>query len=182
MPALVKILNLLATQGQMQYGGEPVTQLDHALQCATMAQVNDASSELIVACLFHDLGHLIHGLGEDVANLGIDDRHEYSVLSWLRPLFGPGVTEPIRLHVEAKRYLCATQIEYWEQLSVSSQLSLTLQGGPFLSSEVDRFLAQPHAQAAIQLRCWDEQAKVPGLATHLLSDFIPLLERVVVQR
>ncbi|WP_448560707.1 HD domain-containing protein [Trichothermofontia sp.] len=125
----------------------------------------------MTACLLHDLGHLVHTLGEDAATQGIDDRHEYRALGYLHPLFPPAVTEPIRLHVAAKRYLCATDSTYWEQLSENSKQSLKLQGGPFSALEVAEFLAQPYALQAVQLRRWDDQAKVPNLPTPPLESF-----------
>lgn len=175
MATLTDILTLFSSQGHAQYGGESVTQLEHGLQCATLAQTQCADPALVTACLLHDLGHLVHDLGENAVDRGIDDRHEYRALGWLCSLFGPEVTEPIRLHVEAKRYLCVAQPHYWHQLSPNSQVSLSLQGGPFSPPEATQFLAHPYAQDAIQLRLWDEQAKVPHLSTPSLNDFMPFL-------
>jgi phosphonate degradation associated HDIG domain protein len=154
------------SQAHAQYDGEAVTQLAHALQCAHLAQVNQASAALVTACLFHDLGHLL-----DKDQAGMDDRHEYRALGWLRSVFPAAVTEPIRLHVEAKRYLCAVEPEYWQGLSVESQRSLQYQGGVVSLAEAAAFIAQPYARAAVQLRRWDEQAKVAGLATPNLAVF-----------
>lgn len=95
---LESILQLLATKGNAQYGGEAISQLEHALQCAMIAEKNDRNPELITACLLHDIGHLIHNLGENVAAQGIDDRHEHCAIPVLKKLFGAAVTEPIRLH------------------------------------------------------------------------------------
>ncbi|MFM7437693.1 MAG: HD domain-containing protein, partial [Snowella sp.] len=153
-PTLFDLLEILRSRGHEQYGGEAVTQLEHALQCATLAQENQASPELITACLFHDLGHLVHNLGENAAEKGVDDRHEYRTIPWLKPLFPEAVIEPIRLHVEAKRYLCAVDLDYFDSLSVNSQQSLRLQGGIFSTQEVEVFLTLPYTQEAIQLRKW----------------------------
>ncbi|HAC64837.1 MAG TPA: phosphohydrolase [Cyanothece sp. UBA12306] len=168
---LTEIFEILESKGHQQYGGEAVTQLDHALQCAMLAEQAQATPELITACLFHDLGHLIHHLGENISEQGIDDRHEYRALGILSSLFSPGVTEPIRLHVEAKRYLCAVEADYYQNLSSESKKSLQLQGGAFSSKEAPKFLDQPYARDAIQLRRWDEQAKVPNLSTPTLSHY-----------
>jgi phosphonate degradation associated HDIG domain protein len=173
---LSDLLEILRSRGHEQYGGEAVTQLEHALQCVTLAQENQASPELITACLFHDLGHLVHDLGEDAAEKGVDDRHEYRAIPWLKPLFSEAVTEPIRLHVEAKRYLCAVDPPYFSGLSANSQQSLRLQGGIFSLKEVENFLNLPYAENAIQLRRWDEEAKVPGQVTPNLDDFMAVLE------
>ena len=172
---LENILHLYSTRGQAQYGGEAVSQLEHALQCATFAEADGEPAELIAACLLHDLGHLVHHLGDDPALQGIDDRHEYRAVPLLETLFPDSVTTPIRLHVAAKRYLCAMEDTYWENLSPASKLSLELQGGIFSSSMADTFIAQPNAQAAVKLRRWDDLAKVKNLSTPDLDHFLPIL-------
>ncbi|WP_031293100.1 phosphonate degradation HD-domain oxygenase [Leptolyngbya sp. Heron Island J] len=173
---LNQILDLYRHRGQAQYGGEAVSQLEHALQCATLAQDNGESSELIAACLLHDLGHLVHHLGDDPALLGIDDRHEYRAVPVLETLFPETVTTPIRLHVAAKRYLCAVNNNYWASLSPASKLSLELQGGIFSKSMADAFIQQPNADNAVKLRRWDDLAKVEKLKTPDLDYFQPILE------
>ncbi|OLP16734.1 phosphohydrolase [Leptolyngbya sp. 'hensonii'] len=174
---LSSILELLASEGHRQYGGEAVSQLEHALQCANLAQINGATPELITACLLHDLGHLLDLPHPDLALLEeIDDRHEYVASIQLQSLFTIEVTEPIRLHVEAKRYLCAVETDYFSALSPASQHSLGLQGGIFLPTEAATFMELPHAFSAVQLRRWDEQAKVPGAVTPALNDFLPYLQ------
>lgn len=172
---LSAVLTILEERGGQQYGLEAVTQLEHALQCATLAEAAGQSAEVIAACLLHDLGHLVHNLGEDAANRQIDDCHELRALPWLTPLFSSAVTEPIRLHVSAKRYLCAVEPAYWQTLSVASQQTLQLQGGAFSAKEAKQFIQQPHAAVAVQLRRWDEAAKVPGLQTPDLQHFSLIL-------
>ncbi|NJN86080.1 MAG: phosphohydrolase [Leptolyngbyaceae cyanobacterium SL_7_1] len=166
-PTLLILLNHLRSQGHAQYDGEAVTQLAHALQAASLALEHQASPELVTACLFHDLGHLLNKTEDG----GTDDRHEYRALGILRSVFPAAVTEPIRLHVEAKRYLCAVEPGYWQGLSAESQRSLVGQGGVFAPSEAALFIAQPHAEAAVQLRRWDEQAKVVRAVTPNLEVF-----------
>ena len=173
---LFDLLEILRSRGHEQYGGEAVTQLEHALQCATLAQESQANPELITACLFHDLGHLVHNLGENAAEKGVDDRHEYRAIPWLKLLFSEAVTETIRLHVEAKRYLCAVDSDYFDSLSTNSQQSLRLQGGIFSPQEVAIFLSLPYTKEAIQLRRWDEAAKIPQKVTPFLEDFLAILE------
>jgi len=170
------LLTLYRDRGQAQYGGEAINQLEHALQCATLAEADGQSAELIAACLLHDLGHLIYPLGDDPALRGIDDRHEYRAIPVLEKRFPAAVTGPIQLHVEAKRYLCAVDEDYWGALSTASKRSLELQGGVFSSAAADAFIQQPHASAAVQLRRWDDQAKVPHLATPDLEHFLPTLQ------
>jgi phosphonate degradation associated HDIG domain protein len=172
MDRVEDILNLFQNRGRNAYLGEPVSQAEHALQAAHLADRDAASDALIVAALLHDVGHLLHDLGEDIACQGIDARHEMSGSTWLAKTFGPEVAEPARLHVEAKRYLCAVEPAYLDGLSDASKLSLTLQGGPMNAGEVARFDSNPHAVEALKLRRWDDQAKVanlevPGLEAYL---------------
>jgi phosphonate degradation associated HDIG domain protein len=173
---LQDILDIFTQRGHELYGSEAVSQLDHALQCAALAEAASSPASLISACLLHDVGHMIHALGDDVAKRGIDDRHEYRAIPVLKSLFGPEVTEPIRLHVNAKRYLCATDSVYWDILSAPSKRSLELQGGIFSPEEAEAFIQQPYAQDAVTLRRWDEKAKVPGQNTPGIDHFIPFLE------
>jgi phosphonate degradation associated HDIG domain protein len=170
------ILGLFQERGDAAYLGEPVSQTEHALQTAWFAEQAGAGSALITAALLHDVGHLLHDLPEDCALAGIDDAHEVRGERWLARYFGPDVTEPIRLHVAAKRFLCATDPDYLGLLSEASLRSLKLQGGPFTPEEVTQFRQNPHCEAAIALRRFDEQAKVPGLPTPPLEHFRPYLE------
>ncbi|MGK7927917.1 MAG: phosphonate degradation HD-domain oxygenase [Spirulina sp.] len=181
-PTIETIFKTLRTKGGKQYGSEAVSQLEHALQCATLAESERGTPELIVAALLHDLGHLLHDLGEDVSDRGIDDRHEYRCLGLLTQLFPPAVTEPIRLHVEAKRYLCAVEATYWQELSPASKQSLKLQGEIFSPEQARHFKQHPHAEAAIQLRKWDDRAKIAGKQTPALEHFLPVMEHCAIAR
>lgn len=171
MSVVDEIHELFEGGGGRQYGGERVTQLAHALQCAAAAEAAGASEPLIVAALLHDVGHLIHGLGPRPAERGIDDRHEERGAEWLGTRFGPEVIEPVRLHVAAKRYLCGVEPGYFEGLSPGSVRSLALQGGPFDSEGAAAFINGAHAEASVRLRRWDEAAKVAGLPTPALAYF-----------
>lgn len=170
------ILRLFQHRGGAAYLGEPVSQTEHALQTAWAAEQAGAGSALIAAALLHDVGHLLHDLPEDCALAGIDDAHEVRGQRWLAGYFGPDVTEPVRLHVAAKRFLCATDPSYLGLLSEASLRSLQLQGGSFTPDEVAQFRLHPNGQAAVALRRFDEQAKVPGLPTPSLEHFRPYLE------
>ncbi|OZH53098.1 phosphohydrolase [Hydrocoleum sp. CS-953] len=174
------ILKILSFKGHYQYGQEPISQLKHALQCATLAELAKANNELIVACLFHDFGHLVHNLGEDAAKKGINDHHEYRSIKYLKHLFGEAVTEPIRLHVEAKRYLCATKPNYFATLSPASKRSLELQGGAFSTDAAAEFIQQPYAEDAVQLRIWDDQAKIVGMKTPNLKYFTQIIYQTII--
>ena len=127
----------------------------------------------MIALKFHlwISGHLIHDLGTNPSIKGIDDVHEQRALPILRELFEPALTEPIRLHVAAKRYLCAVSPEYWEKLSNESKRSLELQGGIFSLEAACRFIRKPYAKQAVQLRMYDDQAKVSNKPTASLSHF-----------
>jgi phosphonate degradation associated HDIG domain protein len=166
------IETLFTRRGDEQYSGEPVTQLEHALQSAALAEAEGADDELVTAALLHDLGHLLQDLGETPTLRGVDDVHQYAALPFLRGLFGERVLGGIRLHVDAKRYLCATRAEYHDALSEDSKRSLKLQGGVFDAAQAQAFIAQPGAPDAVRLRLWDDQAKVAGLPTPPLSHFL----------
>jgi phosphonate degradation associated HDIG domain protein len=174
---LTKIADLLTLKADGQYGLHDITQQQHALQCAHLAEEQGASDALIVASLLHDVGHLVHDLGADPASRGVDDRHEELGYQFLTDWFGPEVSEPVRLHVAAKRYLCGTEADYFSKLSKDSVLSLSLQGGPMTAVEAAAFAAQPEAAAAVQLRRFDEQAKVKGLQTPPVTHFLPYVAR-----
>jgi phosphonate degradation associated HDIG domain protein len=155
-----------------------VTQLEHALQSAALAEAEQASPTLVAAALLHDIGHLLHDLPHDAPDRGVDDRHETSGQNYLRALFPAEVTEPIRLHVPAKRYLCTVDAEYLQGLSQPSILSLRLQGGAMTAEEVDHFNASPFADDAVRLRRWDDAAKIPDLPTPPLSHYAGLLHQL----
>jgi phosphonate degradation associated HDIG domain protein len=163
--AIDDISDLFLGGGGRQYGGEAVTQLAHALQCAAAAEAERATPALISAALLHDIGHLTHTLGPKPAQRGIDDRHEMDGADFLARRFERAVSEPVRLHVDAKRYLCAVEPDYFATLSPASVRSLELQGGVFSPEEAEKFILKPFAGDAIRLRRWDERAKVTGLRT-----------------
>jgi 2-aminoethylphosphonate-pyruvate transaminase len=167
-----EIKSLFETYGGSLYGGEAVTQLEHALQTAMLAESEGADAALIVAALLHDVGHLLHDLPDDAPDAGVDDVHEELAYHWLRGHFGPAVTEPVRLHVDAKRYLCAVEPAYWASLSPVSQQSLELQGGTFTAEETRDFEKRPFFEQGVRLRRWDDQAKVVGLVTPSLNHFL----------
>ena len=169
---LEDIRHLFTLHGAAQYSGEPVTQLEHALQTAHLAEQSDADDELVTACLLHDLGHLLNQQGETPSLHGIDDTHQYFALPFLRGLFPPRVLGAIRLHVDAKRYLCQTRPEYHARLSDDSKRSLMLQGGIFSDEEAAAFILRADARDAIVLRIWDDLAKQQNLSTPTLAHFL----------
>ena len=173
------IRSLFEQFGHIAYSGEPVTQLQHALQSGALAEEADADEALVVAAFLHDLGHLLNLQGETPTERGIDDLHQYFALPFLRPVLPDAVLEPIRLHVDAKRCLCAIDGTYFGQLSADSVRSLELQGGIFSCEEADAFLQKPYAQDALRLRKWDDRAKEENRATPDLDHYLGVVERVM---
>jgi [1-hydroxy-2-(trimethylamino)ethyl]phosphonate dioxygenase len=174
---LQTIAELLTLKAEGRYGLADINQKQHALQSAWLAEQQGCGEALIVASLLHDIGHMVHDLGENPAAEGVDDLHEERGHAFLSRWFGPEVTEPVRLHVAAKRYLCGTEPDYFAKLSEDSVLSLSLQGGPMAAEEAAAFAAQPGAQDAVTLRRFDEQAKVKDLETPPVEHFLPYVAR-----
>ena len=173
-PVVDVMLALLASMANERYG-ETVTMLDHSLQTAALAVASEAHDEMVAAALLHDLGHL---LGE-AGTWGLPSHAEVGA-RWLQQFFPAGVHEPIRLHVDAKRCLVATDPDYAGRLSEASTQSLIQQGGPFTADEVERFLSHEHARVAMQLRRWDDAGKVDDLEVRRLDHYRPLLTRLLV--
>jgi phosphonate degradation associated HDIG domain protein len=170
------IFAIYNSRGSAAYFGEPVSVTDHGLQAAYFAQQERASTPLVLAALLHDIGHLLVQAPNDIAEWTDDAHHERIGGGWLARKFGPGVSEPVRLHVPAKRYLCATRAEYFGRLSPASVLTLQLQGGPMSDTEVAAFEAEPFFREALRLRDWDDRGKVAGLQTPALESYRALLE------
>ena len=184
MLSLPDIALLFSRHGANQYSGEPVTQLQHALQTAHLAEASGADDALVTACLLHDLGHLLNdqgrGFNDTPSARGIDDTHQYYALPFLRGLFPDAVLDAIRLHVDAKRYLCQVNPDYFERLSDDSKRSLALQGGVFSAEQATAFLKQSGARDAVVLRQWDDLAKQADLHTPSLAHFLARAERCLL--
>jgi len=180
MTIIDHLFALFREKGNGAYFGEAVTETEHALQAAQLAEQSGATPQLIAAALLHDVGHLLHGQAEDIAERGIDARHEEAGAAWLARHFGPEVVDPVRLHVAAKRYLCAVEPDYHSMLSEASRRSLHLQGGPMTADEVRRFEQEPHFRAAVAIRRWDDAAKVAGLVVPGLEHYRRSLEAVLL--
>lgn len=168
-----------ATRGRQLYG-EDVTVEQHCLQAAWLGREAGADDALVAAALLHDYGHLVTGQPDDIADQGVDTRHEVLGADRLSAWFPPAVTEPIRLHVEAKRYRCGQNPRYVEALSAASVQSLALQGGPMDAAERVAFDARSHARAAITLRGLDDAAKDTDAVVPDLESYRPLLRALVV--
>ena len=176
-----EIFRAFESNGAAAYLGEPVTLREHMLQSAAAAESEDAGDYLVAAALLHDIGHLLHGGPENAAELGIDTAHEAVGFAYLETHFPPEVVDPVRLHVAAKRYLCAVEPDYVDELSEASRLSLQLQGGPMDPDEQAAFEQQPHWREACRLRRWDDIAKAPGVDVPPLEHYLPVLEAVATR-
>lgn len=171
-----EVLDLYRKGGGEQYFGEAITQSEHALQSAWLAEKAGASPAIIGAALLHDVGHLLHGMGEDIADEDIDARHEAVGAAYLAQRFNTELVAAVSLHVLAKRYLVGTDPAYAANLSPASVHSLELQGGPMGAEEAAEFAQKKAAAGAIALRRWDDEAKVVGLKTPDLDHFRAYLE------
>jgi phosphonate degradation associated HDIG domain protein len=171
MKVAEEILAIYAARGAGAYFGERVSMTEHALQTAYFAQQASAPESLIVAALLHDIGHLLAQVPDDIADWTADAHHETSGARWLAQRFPPGISEPVRLHVAAKRYLCATDAGYFAKLSPASVHTLKLQGGPMSAPEVAQFESERYFTAALRVRHWDDQGKVAGLKTPPLAAY-----------
>jgi phosphonate degradation associated HDIG domain protein len=176
MKVMEEILGIFQKRGSDAYYGESVSMTEHALQAAFFAQAAAAPAGLIVAALLHDIGHLVEDVPSDILDWTEDAHHEQVGGIWLAKRFRPEVSEPVRLHVLAKRYLLATDPAYFAKLSPASVITLKLQGGPMAAQEVVRFEAEPFHQEAVRVRRWDDQGKVAGLKTPDLRHYCALIE------
>lgn len=172
------VFDLMALRGTGRYGLSDVTQLEHALQSAALASKRRLGDDLVIAALLHDVGHLLVGDDVNLAAEGIDDVHEETAARALVALYGPAVSEPVRLHVAAKRYLCGTNPGYYGKLSQDSKDSLALQGGPMSAAEIAEFDALAHRAPALALRIIDDEAKTPGLVIPGLENYRPIAARL----
>ena len=171
-----ELLDIFVGRATKRYGLSGVNQLQHALQCAAFAEADDAPPATVLACLLHDVGHMIHQLGENPAGRGIDDVHEQLGADWLAGRFGSEVSEPVRLHVAAKRYLCTVEADYFGKLAADSVRSLKLQGGLMSADELEAFRAHPQHAEAVRLRRFDEMAKDPRASTPDFDHYLRHIE------
>ena len=182
------IAELFASEGAADYLGEPVTVAAHLLQAGALAQDSGAPAALVAAALLHDVGHL-RGADAHTGDIelsgrelmaGTDNNHGERGAVWLAQWFPPSVSEPVRLHVAAKRYLCATEPSYFGQLSEASVYTLSVQGGPMTDAEARDFEREPHAADAIGVRRWDDQAKDPSADVPAFDHYRPLLASLLI--
>lgn len=173
------IMDLFARRGAEEYMGEPVSMAQHMQQTAACAVADNASNDLIVAALLHDIGHFVGDFPIDALENGLDNNHESVASQFLEPYFPESVTEPIRLHVLAKKYLCATDKNYYFQLSDASKQSLEVQGGVMNSEEVKQFESNRYYREAIQLRKYDDDGKVADKIIHPVTHYQSLIRTLI---
>lgn len=171
-----EVLALYGARGAGAYFGERVTMTEHGLQAAWFAQNESAPETLVIAALLHDVGHLLEAVPDDLADWKTDARHEETGARWLAQRFAAAISEPVRLHVPAKRYLCATDPRYLGQLSEASVHTLKLQGGPMSAEETRRFESERYFREAVRVRLWDDQGKVANLKTPPLESYLGMIE------
>ena len=175
-----EVSDLFDRHGGGAYFGEAVSQVEHALQAAHFAAEDKAPDELVLAALLHDVGHLLQETPDDLADWHTDARHEVVGGAWLAKRFAREISDPVRLHVPAKRFLCATDAGYVAKLSEASIVTLKLQGGPMSAAEVAKFKAEPFYTQAVQVRRCDDRGKIAGLKTRALDDYRQLLQRLAL--
>jgi phosphonate degradation associated HDIG domain protein len=173
------IADIFERRGAEDYLGEAVTMAEHMLQTAALAEAEQASDELVAAALLHDIGHFTSEFGSYTSSDTVDRYHDRAGAQVLSAAFPARVVEAVRLHVAAKRYLCAVDPDYYAHLSPASQHSLALQGGPMDADAIASFRREPFYEAAVQVRRWDDRGKIAGLTPAPFGHFRPLLERLV---
>lgn len=177
--AFINDLVTLYTERGSEHHGEAVSQITHARECAHFARSEGAADSLVIAALLHDIGHMLHKQGEDAAARGIDTMHERIGSGFLARAFPPSVTEPVALHVSAKRYSATVDPSYQALLSPASLRSFHLQGGVMNAQEIETFLAHPYNADAQRLRAWDEMGKDPHLEIAPFESYVPMMQGLI---
>ncbi|MCB2100870.1 MAG: HD domain-containing protein [Rhodobacterales bacterium] len=175
------IAQVFAAEGSRAYLGEQVTMAQHMLQAAACAERAGAPDAEVAAALLHDIGHFTNVIPHKVLAEGRDNLHEDAGAAFLAPFFPPEVVDPVRHHVAAKRYLCTVKPDYLDRLSAASVHTLNLQGGTMTDAEARAFAANPHLDATLRVRVWDDQGKDPAMPHPDFDHYRPLLERLVVR-
>ncbi len=175
------LAGIFVRRGAESYLGEPVTMSEHMLQSAMAAERAHASDELIVAALLHDIGHYSNEIPEHLLMQGTNNHHDEAGATFLAAFFPPAITEPIRNHVAAKRYLCSVDSSYERKLSEASQYTLKIQGGLLSPAKIQAFESNGYLQQSIDLRGWDDQGKDPNIVCSDFEHYRSLIETFVIR-
>jgi phosphonate degradation associated HDIG domain protein len=173
------LADIFARRGSEEYLGEPVSMAEHMLQAAQCAEAAGQPASVVAAALLHDIGHFTSEFGTYSPDDVLDKHHEDAGADVLAPFFPPLLTDCVRHHVAAKRYLCATRPDYLKRLSAASVHTLMLQGGLMGRGEVQAFERNPHCRDIVKVRIYDDTGKSAGAPTKSFADYAPLLQRVV---
>jgi phosphonate degradation associated HDIG domain protein len=173
--------DIFERRGGEEYLGEPVTMAEHMLQAATIAEETGQDEQIIVGALLHDIGHFTSEFGTFSMDDKQDRFHEEAGADVLAEFFPSVITDCVRYHVAAKRYLCATRPEYYQRLSKASIHSLNLQGGPMDTAEISEFEKNPNLAKIIQIRYLDDAGKRADMQTPDFWHFAPMVQRLVDQ-
>ena len=176
-----RLADIFERRGAETYLGEDVTMAEHMLQSAALAESENAPDTLVAAALLHDVGYFTGEFEFSLENTE-DSHHDTVGARFLEAYFPPAVTDAVRLHVAAKRYLCAVEPGYHDKLSAVSKHTLTLQGGPMSEAELAAFRSLPFYREAVQLRLWDDAGKTIGLKLRPFAEYRPLLQSVLSDR
>jgi gamma-butyrobetaine dioxygenase len=180
MSAYLEVKEIFESAKAEEYLGEDITLVEHMIQCAELARANNAQDWLIVAALLHDIGHVLVPDAASAQDSGIDMHHDDVGAEWISKRFPNNIEQVIRLHVDAKKYLVATDANYYSQLSEASKITLEIQGGKFSESEATDFIQQQYAYEAVQLRRWDDASKIRGAVTTRIADYADLIREVAL--
>jgi [1-hydroxy-2-(trimethylamino)ethyl]phosphonate dioxygenase len=175
------IEDIFHRRGAESYLGEDVTMSQHMLQAAARAENENRDDEVVVAALLHDIGHYTNEFPEDALEQGMDNFHQNAGARVLEGHFPKRIVDCVKFHVDAKRYLCATREDYYEDLSEASKHSLKLQGGPYSKQEVEAFSGQDFLDDILTVRICDDLGKDASMVTPNFAHFRPLLEKAVIQ-
>ena len=171
--------SIFEKRGDEEYLGEPVTMGQHMLQGATMAEQSREPDEIIIGTLLHDIGHFTSEFGTFSMEDTEDRYHEDAGAAVLEEFFPKVITDCCRHHVAAKRYLCATDPEYFQKFSIASIHSLNLQGGPMSEAEIKNFEKNPNLKKILKVRLYDDAGKIPDMVTPSFWHFAPLVQKMV---
>jgi phosphonate degradation associated HDIG domain protein len=180
MSSFVEVKEIFESAKAEEYLGENITLVEHMIQCAELAQADKAQPWLIVAALLHDIGHLLVPNPAHAQDSGIDLHHDEVGAEWISQRFPNNIVQVVRLHVDAKKYLVATDSDYLEHLSEASKITLEIQGGVFSESEATEFIQQQYAHEAVQLRKWDDAGKIRGAVATRIEDYADLIREVAL--